>query len=141
MTDKGAERGPDFYDETIMSKPEIMAGARVNLHAERAVVEKRDVRGRLAIIGRRTVTERKMIEVDVSHEELQIRYEIGDGTEMLGLQAETYVVLLHAEEVEIVKHVRVVTEVRVSKKRVVQQKRLDVNLRHETLDVLDAKRM
>jgi uncharacterized protein (TIGR02271 family) len=139
MTDKNAEQERDFYDETIMSKPEIMAGARINLHAERVVIEKRDVRGRLAIIGRRVVTERKTIEVDVSHEELQIRYEVGDGTEMAGLIAETYVVLLHAEEVEIVKHVRAVTEVRVSKKHVVEQKRFDVPVRHETLDMLDAK--
>ena len=141
MTDKGAEQERDFYDETIMSNPEIIAGARINLHAERPVVEKRNVRGRLAIIGRRTVTERKTIEVDVRHEELQIRYELGDGTELGSLGPETYSILLHAEEVEIVKHVRAVTEVRVSKKRLVEQKRFDVTVRHETLEVLDAEPM
>ena len=109
------------------------------LHAERPHVDSLNVRGRLAIIGRRTVTERKTIEVDVRHEELQIRYELGDGTEMVGLAPETYSVVLYAEEVEVVKHVRAVTEVRISKKRVVEQKRFDVTLRHETLDVLDTE--
>ena len=140
MNDTSASESRDFYDETIFANPEIVAGERILLHAERPHVESLHVRGRLAIIGRRTVTERKTIEVDVSHEELQIRYELGDGTEMAGLAPETYSVVLHAEEVEIVKHVRAVTEVRVSKKRVTERKRFDVTLRHERLDVLDAQR-
>ena len=139
MNDPSARDSREFYDETIFANPEIIAGERILLHAERPLVESLNVRGRLAIIGRRTVTERKTIEVDVSHEELQIRYELGDGTEMAGIAPETYTIVLHAEEVEIVKHVRAVTEVRVSKKRVVERKRFDVTLRHETLEVLEPK--
>ena len=139
MNNTSARESRDFYDETILANPEIVAGARILLHAEKPHVESLHVRGRLAIIGRRTVTERKTIEVDVSHEELQIRYELGDGTEMADLAPETFSIVLHAEEVEIVKRVRAVTEVRISKRRVVEQKRFDVTLRHETLDVLDAK--
>ena len=141
MSNTSASESHDFYDETIFANPEIVAGERILLHAEKPQVESLHLRGRLAIIGRRTVTERKTIEVDVSHEELQIRYELGDGTQMAGLAPETYSIVLHAEEVEIVKRVRAVTEVRVSKRRVVEQKRFDVTLRHETLDVLDAKPM
>ncbi len=92
----------------------------MQLHAERPQVLRRSVRGRLAIITRRTVTVRKTFEVDVLHEELQIDYEPGDGTEMLGVEPERYSVLLHAEDVEIVKHVRVVEEVVISKRRVTE---------------------
>ena len=139
MSNATGNEARDFYDETIFSNPEIVVGERILLHEERPHVEKRDVRGRLAIITRRAVSVRKTIEVDVMHEELQVRYELGDGTEMVGVKAETFSILLHAEEVEIVKRVRVVEEVRVSKKRVSEQKRFDVTLRQETLDVLDAK--
>lgn len=48
-------------------------------------------------------------------------------------------ILLHAEEVEIVMHVRAVEEIFVSTKRVNEQKRFDVVLRHEALEVLDAE--
>ena len=70
----------------------------------------------MAIITRRAVSVRKTIEVDVVHEELQITYERGDGTEMLGTQPETFSILLHAEEVEVVKRVCVSEEVVISKK-------------------------
>ena len=140
MNDPGSDR-TRVYDETILANPEIIAGERIYLHGERAQVEKRDVRGQLAIITRRAVTIRKTVEVDVMHEELDVRYELGDGTEMVGVEPTTFSILLRAEDVEIVKHVRVVEEVLVSKKRVNEQKRIDVALRHEQLDVLDATRL
>lgn len=139
MSSHDSDRTRGVYDETILANPEIIAGAHVNLHAERARVEKRDVRGRLAIITRRAVTVRKTIEVDVVHEEVDVRYEPGDGTEMVGVEPKSFSIFLRAEEVEVVKRVRVVEEAVISKKRVVEQKRVDVALRHERLDVVDAK--
>jgi len=132
--DAGA-RAP--YDETILANPQIVEGQRIKLHAERPQVLRRSVRGRLAIITRRTVTVRKTFEVDVLHEELQIDYEPGDGTEMLGVEPERYSVLLHAEDVGIVKHVRVIEEVVISKRRVTEQQHSEIALQYERLDVLD----
>ena len=139
MTDPDSDRSSGVYDETILANPEIIAGTRVNLHAERAQVEKRDVRGQLAIITRRAVMVRKTIEVDVMHEELDVRYVPGDGTEIVGVEAKSFSIFLRAEEVNVVKSVHVVEQAVISKKRVVEQKRVDVALRHERLDVLDAK--
>ncbi len=130
----------NFYDETILGTPELYDGQRVLLHAERPSVLKRDVRGRLATVTRRAVTVRKTIEVDVMHEELVIAYASGDETEMLGAQPESIVVQLRAEEVEIVKHVRVVEEVRLSKRRVVEQRRFEAVVRHEELELVDTIR-
>ncbi len=121
----------------FFENPLIIEGQRIQLHAERPRVLRRSVRGRLAIGTRRTVTVRKTFEVDVPHEELQIDYESGDGTEMLGVEPEQYSVLLHAEDVEIVKHVRVVEEVVISKRRVTEQQHSEIALQHERLDVLD----
>ncbi len=136
----GAKPGAlDVYDETILANPEILAGERVTLHAERPSVEKREVRGRLATITRHPVLIRRTIEVDVLHEELHIDYAPGDGTEMLGDESETIVVLLHAEEVEVVKRVRVVEEVRLFKRRVTESTRFDMALQHERLDVLSTE--
>ncbi len=126
----------DLYDETIFENPEIVAGERVLLHAERPHVEKRNVRGRLAIVTRHAVSVRKTIEVDLVHEELHVEYQLGDGTEMLGTQPETFSILLHAEEIEVVKRVRVSEEVVISKRPVTEQQRAEVTLRHEVLDVL-----
>lgn len=139
MSNSGSDRTRGAYDETILANPDIVAGTRVNLHAERAQIEKRDVRGQLAIITRRTVMVRKTIEVDLMHEELDVRYVPGDGTEMVGVEPKSFSIFLHAEEVDVVRRVRVVEEVVISKKRVVEEKRIDVALRHERLDVLDAK--
>ncbi len=139
MNDPGSDRSSGVYDETILANPEIVAGTRLSLHAERVQVEKRDVRGQLAVITRRAVMVRKTIEVDVLHEELDVRYVPGDGTEMVGVEPKSFSILLRAEEVDVVKRVRVVEEVVISKKRVVEQKRVDVALRHERLDVLGAK--
>lgn len=138
MNNSDSDRSSGVYDETILANPEIVAGTRINLHAERAQVEKRDVRGQLAIVTRRAVMVRKTIEVDVMHEELDVRYVPGDGTEMVGVEPKSFSIFLHAEEVDVVKRVRVVEEAVISKKRVVENKRVDLALRHERLDVLDA---
>lgn len=82
------------------------------------------------------MTVRKTVEVDVTHEELQIEYAPGDGTEMIGVEPETISVLLHAEDIEIVRHVRVVEEVFISKRRITEEKSAEVALRHERLDVV-----
>jgi uncharacterized protein (TIGR02271 family) len=126
-----------LYDETILANAEIIKGQRVVLHAEQPAVEKRNVRDSLAIVTRRPVVVRKTIEIDVMHEEIQVEYRQGDGSEMFGAEPQTYTILLHAEEVQIVKRVRVVEEVILSKKRVVERKRLSVTLRHEHLDLLE----
>ena len=139
MSTPGADQPRSVYDETILANQESIAGERIDLHAERIQVEKRDVRGRLAIITRRAVTVRTTIEVDLMHEELHVEYRAGDGTEMLEVEPATYSILLRAEEAEVVKHVRVVEEALISKKRVVETKRFDVALRHERLDVLGAQ--
>jgi uncharacterized protein (TIGR02271 family) len=135
-TGVGRQSGPDVYDETILANPEIVEGERIQLHAERPNVTRRDVRGRLAVITRRAVTVRKTFEVDVVHEELHVEYEPGDGTEMLAVEPETISVLLRAEEVEIVKRVRVVEEIFISKRSVTEQQQADVALKHERLDLL-----
>ena len=129
--------GSRVYDETILADPEIVSAERIDLHAERPVVTKLDVRGRLATITRRAVSVRKTIEVDVMHEEIHVEYQAGDGTEMLPTQPERFSIFLRAEEIEIVKHVRVVEEVVFSKRCVVEPVRFDVTLRHERLDVRD----
>ncbi len=127
-----------FYDETILDDPELNAGRRLALHAERLNVVKRDVRDRVATVTRRVVAVRKTFEVDVMHEELVIEYAPGDRTEMLEGEGGTIVVELRAEEVEIVKHVRVVEEVRLSKRRVSERSRIDALVRHEVLDIDEA---
>ena len=139
MDSSKPQQSREFYDETILTNPEIVDGERILLRAERPQVETRKLRERLAVITRRAVTVRKTIEFDVMHEELYVRYESGDATEMVGGEPETYSILLHAEEIEVVKHVRVVEEVFISTKQVAERKRFDVTLHHETLDVLDAK--
>lgn len=137
MDKSGDARARAPYDETILANPQIVEGQRIQLHAERPQVLRRSVRGQLAIITRRIVTVRKTFEVDVLHEELQIDYEPGDGTETVGVEPERYSVLLHAEDVEIVKHVRVVEEVMISKRRVTEQQHSEIALQYERLDVLD----
>ncbi len=124
-----------LYDETVLTSPDVIDGQRIHLHAERLHVVKHRVRDRLAVVTRRAVSVRRMIEVDVLHEELTIDYATGDGSVMLDEDTESIVVLLRAEDVEIVKHVRVVEEVRLTTRRVLEQKRLSGAVRHETLEV------
>ena len=117
--DKPAGSVPQrIYDETIVSSAEMIDGQRVVLRAERSEIAKRVVEGRRAVITRRVVTERKTIEVELAHEELQIDYVDGSGRDMPSDQPESIVVRLHAEEVEIVKRVRVVEEILLSKRLV-----------------------
>jgi uncharacterized protein (TIGR02271 family) len=135
--DKPTERRPEtLYDETVLINPVIVAGERIVLHEERAKIEKRLVEGRRAVITRRVVAVRKTIEVDVLHEELHIEYLPGRGTEMLGDESDAIVVRLHAEDIEIVKHVRVVEEIVLSKRRVTETLPIAVALRHEELNAL-----
>ncbi len=134
--DKSIESA-SFYDETVFHNPEIVAGERILLHEERPNIGKRVVEGRRALITRRVVSTRKTIEVDLLHEELQIEYVGGSGQEMLGREPETIVVRLHAQEVEIVKHVRVVEEVVLSKRRIVETVPVAVELKHEELTVVE----
>ena len=127
----------NLYDETILANAEITEGRRVLLHAERPHIEKRLVRGQLALVTRHSVTVRKTIEVDVTHEELRVEYVPGDGTETLDTDPETFCVLLRAEEIEIVKRVRVVEEVFISKRTVVERNSAKVALKRETLELLN----
>lgn len=124
-----------LYDETVLTNADVSAGERIALHEERAKIGKRLVEGRRAVISRRAVVVRKTIEVDVVHEELHIDYLPGRGTEMLSDEPESVVVRLHAEDIEIVKHVRVVEEVVLSKRRVTGTLPVAVALRHEELRV------
>ena len=124
-----------LYDETIFSSPEIVDGQRVVLHAERLHPISRRVQGQRAIITRRAVAVRKIIEIDVLHEELVVEYVDGDGSLMLDDGNETIVVTLRREDVEIVKHVRPVEEVRITKRRVFEKQRLTDMVRHETLEI------
>ena len=146
--DKSADLGaPSLYDEMVSGSAglsnesaadgDLLDAQRVVLRAERARMLTRTVEGRRAVISRRVVSLRKIIEVDVLHEELHIEYLPGDGRELqAGDQPESIVVRLHAEEVEIVKRVRVVEEVLLSKKRVARTVPVEVSLQHEELDLL-----
>lgn len=124
-----------LYDEPIFSSPEIVDGQRVVLHAERLLPVARRVQGQRAIITRRAVTVRKTIEIDILREELVVQYVDGDGSLMLDEGDETIVVMLRQEEVEIVKHVRPIEEVRITKRRVLEKQRLTDTVRHETLEI------
>jgi uncharacterized protein (TIGR02271 family) len=126
---------PALYDETMFDNPQISAGERLELHAERSRVTKLAVEGRRAIVTRRVVVERKTLEIDVLHEELHVDYLPGSGREMAGAEPESIIVRLHAEDVEIVKHVRVVEEVVLSKRRIVETLPVRIDLKHEELKV------
>ncbi len=146
--DKSADLGaPSLYDEIVVdsashsdgsaAEAEMLDPQRVVLRAERARMLTRTVEGRRAVISRRVVSLRKVIEVDVLHEELHIEYLPGDGREIqAGDEPESIVVRLHAEEIEVVKRVRVVEEVLLSKKRVVRTMPVEVSLQHEELSLL-----
>jgi len=131
----------ELYDETVASSPNVVDAQRIALHAERLEAVTQRVRGRVATITRRPVVVRKTIEVDVMHEELVVEYAPGDGTPMLEAGGEAIVVLLRAEEVEIVKHARVVEEVHISKRDVQTSQRYAGSVRHETIDVLPPERV
>ncbi len=138
--DKSAEpTAQRIYDETILSNAEVIDGQRLVLHEERSAITKRLVEGRRAIITRRIVSERKTIEVDLQHEELQIDYQDGNGREISGDLPESIIVRLRAEECEIVKHVRVVEEVLLTKRLVREVLPVSVSLAHEELRILDDK--
>lgn len=129
-----AAPGP-LYDETIFASPELVDGQRVILHAERLVPTVTPVRGKLATITRRAVTVRRQIEVDVTHEELVVSYEPGDGTEMLRAEPDKFSVLLRAEDVVVTKTVRVVEEVFISTRPVADIERVNGAVRHEVLEL------
>lgn len=129
---------PDLYDETVFENPEIVSGERLALHAERPRLITQLVEGQRAVVTRRAVIVRKTIDVDVLHEELQVTYVSGSGSEMEATEPESIIVRLHAEEIEIVKHVRVVEEVILGKRRVVQTLPISVAVRHEELSVVDS---
>lgn len=126
----------NLYDEALETQASVVEGAVIPLRAERAVVERRTVCARVAKITRRAVSVRKTFEVDVVHEELVVEYEPGSGAVLDdGGPSESYAVLLHAEEVELVKRVRVVEEVLIGTRRVTEPGTVPVTLRHERLDV------
>ena len=133
-TDRRAASG-ELYDETIFASPEVIAGQRVVLHAERLVPVITRVRGRLAKVTRRAVTVRRQIEVDVTHEELVVEYEPGDGTEMVNVEGQALRILLHAEEVVVTKNVRVVEEVHISTRPVTELQRFAGVSRYEVLEL------
>lgn len=93
------------------------------------------VRGQIAKITRRAVTVRRQIEIDVTHEELVVEYEPGDGTQMVNSEQATFSVLLHAEEIVVTKNVRVVEEVRISTRPISEMQRFDGVARHEVLEL------
>ncbi len=68
---------------------------------------------------------------------MPLTYEPGDGRETPRGDGGSFVVLLRAEEIEIVKHVRVVEDVRILTRRVKGMRRGAVTLRREILDVDD----
>ncbi len=111
---------------------------RIALSAERLVPGARRVCGRVAVISRRIVTVRTTIDVDVSHEELVIDYVDGDGESMDDTAVQPITLDLLAEEIVVMKHLRVVEKVTIGTTRVTGTERLEATLRREELDVRKA---
>ncbi|MBC5805935.1 MAG: YsnF/AvaK domain-containing protein [Candidatus Eremiobacteraeota bacterium] len=133
------DRAP--YDEEIFSVPDLIDGERITLHAERLQPQKRRVQERVARIGKRVVTKRQRIEieVDVLHEELCIEYGPGDGLEMHDEKPIDVRILLYAEQPEIVKVVRAVEEIHVTTRESTEMKRFGDTVQREVLDAEPAR--
>ena len=128
-----------LYDEIIFHDPGMVGSKRIQLLGQQPNIQRRFVCGQLAVISRRTVSVRKIIEIDVLHEELHVEYEPGDGAEIPAGNGESWSVLLRAEEVEVIKTVRVVEEVFISTRSIVTHQLEEVSLQHEELAIFDVE--
>jgi uncharacterized protein (TIGR02271 family) len=130
------------YHEPSLSAPELIDAQRLQLHAEDLEAVKSTVQAKRALVTRRAVVEKRLIEVDVWHEELVIDYVDGDGSSVddEGSPAvkggpETIIVQLREEEIEIVKHLRVAEEVHITKRTVTEEQQIRGEIRREVVHI------